>query len=222
MDVVFSRKKTSEKSETPPTHGSHPAGVTDESAPAAEPAAQPAVDEAAARRDRSKPKGVPTPRRKDQEAARRRPLVPEDRKAAKKADREAMAAERAKMRQALETGDERHMPVRDRGPQKRFVRDYVDARWSIGEFLLPVVFLYILLMFIPGREFQLVLMYSLYALVALVIIDSIILGSRIRKALEAKFGVAEPGTKMYAIMRALQFRRLRLPKPQVKRGQHPA
>lgn len=218
---MFSRKKTSEKSETPETHGSHPAGVTDESARTAA-ASETAADEAPARRDRSKPKGVPTPRRKDQEAARRRPLVPEDRKAAKKADREAMAAERAKMRQALETGDERHMPVRDRGPQKRFVRDYVDARWSIGEFLLPVVFLYILLMFIPGREFQLVLMYSLYALVALVIIDSIILGSKIRKALEAKFGVAEPGTKMYAIMRALQFRRLRLPKPQVKRGQHPA
>jgi len=212
---VFSRKKTSETSETSATHGSHPADPSD--APAQETA-----EHTAARRDRSKPKGVPTPRRKDQEAARRRPLVPEDRKAARKADREAMAAERAKMRQALETGDERHMPVRDRGPQKRFIRDYVDARWSIGEFLLPVVFLYVLLIFIPGREFQLVLMYSLYALVALVIIDSIILGSKIRKALEATFGAAEPGTKMYAIMRALQFRRLRLPKPQVKRGEYPA
>lgn len=200
---VFSRKKTSEE-----TAADAAATVTP-------------VEQAPARRDRSQPKGAPTPRRKDQEAARRRPLVPADRKAARKADREAMAAERAKMRLALETGDERHMPVRDRGPQKRFVRDYVDARWSIGEFLLPVVFLYVLLMFVPGRGFQLALMYSLYALVALVILDSFLLAARVRRQLEERFGQAEPGTRMYAVMRALQFRRLRLPKPQVKRGEYP-
>ena len=73
-------------------------------------------------------------------------------KAARRAEREAAAQERMRQRAALETGDERGLPARDKGPQKRWVRDYVDARTGIGEWLMPVVFAYVLLMFIPGRE----------------------------------------------------------------------
>ncbi|WRQ44745.1 DUF3043 domain-containing protein [Micrococcus sp. HOU01] len=43
-----------------------------------------------------------------------------------------------------------------------------------------------------------------------------------KKGLTERFGTPEPGTGFYGIMRALQFRRLRLPKPQVKRGEYPA
>lgn len=174
------------------------------------------------RPDRSQGKSGPTPRRRDQEAARRRPLVPEDRKEAKKAQRDAAAAERMRQRVALETGDDRHLPARDKGPQRRWVRDLVDARTSVGEWLMPIVFLYVLLMFVPGAQFQLILMISLYVLVALVIVDSVLLSRRIKKGLTARFGAPESGTGLYGVMRALQFRRLRLPKPQVKRGQYPA
>ncbi len=123
---------------------------------------------------------------------------------------------------ALETGDEQHLPARDRGRQRRFVRDLVDARTGVGEWLMPLVFLYVLLMFIPGREVQLVLMYSLWAIVAVVIVESVLLGRTIRRRLTERFGEPESGTRMYGVMRALQFRRLRLPKPQVRRGEHPA
>ena len=39
------------------------------------------------------------------------------------------------------TGDEANLPLRDKGPAKRFIRDYVDARWNVGEFMLPVMVL---------------------------------------------------------------------------------
>ena len=48
-------------------------------------------------------KGAPTPKRRAQEAARKRPLVPEDRKASKAAERQAVQDQRLKMRQALDT-----------------------------------------------------------------------------------------------------------------------
>ena len=42
-------------------------------------------------------------------------------------------------------GDERYMMARDKGPVKRFVRDFVDARLSIAELLLPILVLALIL-----------------------------------------------------------------------------
>lgn len=205
---MFKRDKTPKTAPAPSTHGSTAARAEDVAAAAEAP--------------RKQGKTGPTPRRRDQEAARRRTLVPEDRKAARRSAREAAAQERMRQRVAMETGDERGLPVRDKGPQKRWVRDYVDARTGLGEWLMPVVFAYVLLMFVPGRDIQLILMVSLYVLVALVVVESIVVSRRIKKGLTERFGEAESGTGFYGVMRALQFRRLRLPKPQVARGQFPA
>ena len=55
------------------------------------------------------------------------PLWLPGQKAAREAERKVYAEERALQRQALVTGDERYLPVRDKGVAKRFTRDYVDA-----------------------------------------------------------------------------------------------
>ena len=53
--------------------------------------------------------------------------------------------------------------------------------------------------------------------------DVVILGFALRRKLAAKFGADKvEKVRWYAAMRALQLRPLRLPKPQVKRGQYPA
>jgi hypothetical protein len=164
----------------------------------------------------------PTPTRAQQEAARRRPLVPDDRKAARAASREAEAAERQKMRLAMETGDERHMPVRDRGPQKRYARDYVDARTGLGEWLMIIVLVYVFMAFLPSTDLQLWLTFSLWALVLLVVLEGVLVSFQLKRRLTEKFGEVERGVRWYGVMRAMQLRRLRLPKPQVKRGRYPA
>ena len=168
-------------------------------------------------------KGRPTPTRKEREAARKRPLVPDDRKAARRASRAEIAAQRERARIGMERGEERFLPLRDKGPQKKFVRDYVDARWNVGEILLPLMVLVILTYFIPNEYVAIYALAAVWGFLLIVVIDCIFLARTLRKKLAAKFGegnVEKVG--WYAAMRAAQLRALRLPKPQVKRGQYPS
>lgn len=188
-----------------------------------EPSAQSAVDQPQA----TQPvvgKGTPTPRRKDQEAARKRPLVPTDRKASKEAERIAIQDQRQKMRQALDTGDEKYLPLRDKGPQKRFTRDYVDARFSLGEYLMFGALLFVIIsLVVPSTSEQITyVLVGFWIMFLAVFVDVFILSRKLKKRLGEKFGEVERGTVWYGCMRALQFRKLRLPKPQVKRGQYPS
>lgn len=164
-------------------------------------------------------KGRPTPRRRDREAERRRPLVSNDRKEA----RARLAKERERARLGLAAGEERFLPVRDKGPQRKWVRDYVDSRWSFGEFLIPIMFAVIIATFLPSIQAQFIAIIVLWVFFALTIIDATVAGFLVRKGLRAKYGVdnVENGVRWYAAMRSLQMRGLRLPKAQVKRGEKP-
>ncbi len=168
-------------------------------------------------------KGRATPSRREQEAARKRPLVPDDRRAAAKQSRAQLNVERERARIGMANGEERYLPLRDKGPQKRFVRDYVDARWSVGEVLLPLMVLVILTYFFPSQYVVMYALAAVWAVIILVVIDCLLLGRTLRKKLAAKFGASKvERVTWYAAMRAVQMRPLRLPKPQVKRGQFPA
>ena len=175
-------------------------------------------------RDPQSAKGVPTPSRKAQEEARKRPLVPNDRVAAKEAARDARREEQARMRRALDTGEERFLPARDKGPQKRYVRDYVDARFSLGEYVMFAALAIVLLTVVipPTNDATMILFAAFWVMVAGVAVDVWVMSRRLKRLLNAKFGSVDPGVIWYACMRALQFRRLRLPKPLVRRGEWPS
>ncbi|WP_245190483.1 DUF3043 domain-containing protein [Kocuria rhizophila] len=166
-------------------------------------------------------KGRPTPTRKEQEAARRRPLVPEDRKAAKAESKQAERQRRAQDQAGMAAGDERYLGPRDAGPQRRFARDWVDARFNVGEYVLIFLLLVFLILFLPVQSLAMTLIWVVYGYVALSIIDAVIMSQRMHKAMQRKFGTVQRGTRWYASMRAFTIRRLRLPKPQVWRGERP-
>src|SRR6476620_4114840 len=191
------------------------------------PSAQDVVDQQVAEataRDAAIGKGAPSPKRSAQVGARKRPLVPEDRKASRAAERTAVAEQRLKMRQAMDTGDEKFLPLRDKGPQKRFARDYVDARFSLGEYLKfgALVFVIISLVVPSTSEQMIYVLGGFWVMFLAVFVDVFILSRKLRKRLSEKFGEVERGTVWYGSMRSLQFRKLRLPKPQVQRGQYPS
>lgn len=184
-------------------------------------ATTPAPDpvDAAAEIERGAGKGRPTPKRKVAEAANKRPLVPNDRRAAAKAARDKQREMRDRQYQAMQTGDERYLPARDKGPVKRYVRDHVDARWNLGEFFLPVALVFIVLSLFTASNTDLafVTVMALYGIVLLTVIDAFVMWRGLRKRIRAKFGEVPRGTVMYAVMRAFQLRRARLPKPAHKK-----
>lgn len=168
-------------------------------------------------------KGRPTPTRKEREAANLRPLVSNDRRAAGKESRAKMAEARDRARIGMAAGEEKFLPVRDKGPQRRFIRDYVDARFSVGEVLIPVMFIVILLTVVNNEFAQLLGIAGLWLFFLVAVIDAVVLGFILNRKLAAKFGAdkVQSGNRWYAAMRAMQLRIMRLPKPQVKRRQYP-
>lgn len=170
-------------------------------------------------------KGRPTPARKQQEMLRKKPAVGNKSPEAKKLAKETLRAERNKAREGLANGDERYLTSRDRGPQRKLVRDVVDARFTIGELVLPMLFVVIIISSFRTNDPQLdlsiqlgtlLLMWGLFAAIA---VDGFFIGKKAQKIVDKKFGDrAEKGLRWYAAMRSIQMRGMRLPKPQVKRG----
>jgi DUF3043 family protein len=172
-------------------------------------------------------KGRPTPTRREAEAARKQALKkPRNRKEAAAYRREKVRIERGKMQEAMKTGDDRYLPAADKGPVRRFARDYVDARWSVMEFALPVLLVISLLGVVFSRAFIWLpgLVNILFLLMIVAIAgDWFLLTSGVKRAVARKFP-DEPnrGIGFYAVRRTMQMRRWRLPKPMVARGERPS
>jgi len=188
--------------------------------PDAEPSTESAAETAARLNGTSARKGQPTPTRRTQEAANKRPLVPNDRKLAAQQARAKSRVSRDRARVGMANGEDKYLPLRERGPQKRYARDFVDARFNVGELMIPVMFLVILLSTIPSIATYGII--ALWAFFIVAIVDCVILGFIVTKKLETKFGTDKvERVRWYVAMRALQLRPMRLPKPQVKRGKYP-
>ena len=165
-------------------------------------------------------KGKATPSRKAQEAAHRKPLVGDRSAEGRKAQRAAMQEDRRKAREGMMAGDDRYLTARDKGPQRRMARDIVDSRFTVGELVMPALFVVILVSAIPNKIIETMTLLFMWALFIAIAVDGILIGRKVQKRLEEKFGSdrVERGLRWYAAMRSIQMRAMRLPKPQVKRG----
>ena len=165
-------------------------------------------------------KGRPTPKRKVAEQANvTNRLAPASTREGKKIQREQLRQQRVQTRAAYMRGEESAMPPRDRGQVKRFVRNYVDSRRSIGEYFLPIIFVVLVLTIIPVAAVQLGSIALMYSMLLVAAIDGIFLSRKIKKLVAEKFPTeALRGLGLYAWLRSTQMRRLRTPKPTHKVG----
>ena len=176
-------------------------------------------------------KGRPTPKRREA-TQKHQALAPIKTKEEKKRARELTKSARIAARAAYMRGDESALPARDRGPARRFVRDYVDSRRSVGEYFLPIIFIVLLLTMIPvGTSTnaeglpkvpmtQVISIGIMYSVLLISVLDGIRLNRKIKKAVAAKFpDTSLKGLGMYGWLRSTQMRRMRAPKPLVKAGE---
>jgi Flp pilus assembly protein TadB len=180
--------------------------------PPSEPADQPA--------DKAGGKGRPTPKRREAERTRRQAArPPRDRREAARQARQRAREERTRARQGLASGDERNLPPRDQGPARRLARDYVDGRRTLAEFFLPVAILIFVSGLVPVPAVVIAGQLLFIAVIVLLVTDLFIVVRGLKRTVREQLPTADTrGLTFYAIMRALQIRRLRLPPPRVKPG----
>ena len=171
--------------------------------------------------DKPQGKGRPTPTRKEAEAAaRERAKLPRDRKALAKMQRQKRIESSREIRQGMKTGDEKALLPRDRGPVRRYVRDLVDSRMGFAELLAPMLIVIMLLGYTAGSSGRAYSTGLWYTTILLVIGDVMLLRFRVRRRVREMFpDESLKGLTVYAVMRALNLRFLRLPKPKVTIGQ---
>jgi hypothetical protein len=166
-------------------------------------------------------KGRPTPSRKEAEAAAKaRAKTPRTRKEMAAAQRSSRSESSQKMRQAMKTGDERFLPARDKGPVKRFIRDFVDHRFSFVELMIPLLLVTMVMGYSGNARLASIGNTILFGTLLLVVVDILVMRFRLRRELTRRFPDAPlKGTTYYAVMRSLQMKFMRLPKAQVRIGQ---
>ncbi|MDR6973401.1 hypothetical protein J2X68_000070 [Streptomyces sp. 3330] len=174
-------------------------------------------------RDPQAKKGRPTPKRSEAQSQRRSVAnTSMSRKDAAKRQRDERRAQLDRQRQALAGGDERYLPVRDKGPVRKFAREFIDSRFNVAEFFLPMAVVILVLSMVRVGSLQTIALLLWLVVIVLIVLDSFVTGFRLRKQLAERFpDQNRRGAVAYALMRSLQMRRLRLPKPQVKRGARP-
>jgi hypothetical protein len=162
-------------------------------------------------------KGKPTPKRKESQAKLKvSSLSPAASKEAKKALKAQARVRRLETRAAYMRGEESALPVKDKGPARRFVRNYVDERKSVTEYFLVFIMFILFLTVIPSPAVQLGAILLMYSAMIWVVIDGFLLSRRIKKIVAEKFaGESTKGLGLYGLMRSTQLRRLRAPAPQV-------
>lgn len=165
-------------------------------------------------------KGRPTPKRSEAERRRRQPYTaPKDRKEATRASRDRQRTDRTRRMEAVRRGEEWALPPRDRGPVKALARDYVDSKRRVSEYYMYGLLVLLVLLFIRTPIVQTIVPLLVLAAVLIMAAEGIFIGRKVKSLAAGRLpGESTRGIALYSAMRALQIRKLRVPKPRVKPG----
>src|SRR3954467_11398667 len=135
--------------------------------------------------------------------------------------RGARAGGRVQRGGAAARRDDAYLPARDRGPVKKLVRDVVDARRHIGSMFLAIAAVALIGTVVPSLVVRSYASFVLFAFFLVLIVDSVVLGRRIKRAVAERFpdqADKARGLVWYGVSRSTMIRRWRFPKPDVSLG----
>jgi hypothetical protein len=199
------------------------AGATDSTAQDS-PGAQSPDGPAEAKQPRSPAeaaKGRPTPKRSEAERHRRQPITGSRAPATPRTpeDKAKARSERGRKYEAMKKGESWALNPRDRGPAKALARDYIDSKRRISEYYMYILVLLLAAVFLRNKTEQQYISPLVLVLVVIIVIDAQVIRRSLRKLVGERLpGESTRGLTMYAVMRALQIRRFRMPAPRVRPG----
>jgi Protein of unknown function (DUF3043) len=167
-------------------------------------------------------KGRPTPKRSVAEAKRRQPITAGSRAPAAPRTKEEKAkarVNRAGRYEAMKRGEAWALNPRDRGPARALARDFVDSKRRISEYYMYVLVVLLAAVFVRSAAAQAIISPLVLVLVLVIVVDATLIRRNLNRLVAERLpGESTRGLTMYAVMRALQIRRFRVPAPRVGPG----
>lgn len=167
-------------------------------------------------------KGRPTPKRSEAERHRRQPITGSRAPATPRTpeDKTRARGERARKYEAMKKGESWALNPRDRGPAKALARDYIDSKRRISEYYMYILVILLAAVFLRNKTEQQYISPLVLVLVVIIVIDAQVIRRSLRKLVGERLpGESTRGLTVYAVMRALQIRRFRMPAPRVRPGE---
>ena len=167
-------------------------------------------------------KGRPTPKRSVAEAKRRQPIAGSSRAPAAprtKEDKAKARTNRAGRYEAMRRGEAWALNPRDRGPARALTRDYVDSKRRVSEYYMYILVVLLAAVFVRSKAAQTIISPVVLVLIVVIVIDASLIRRSLNKLMAERLpNESTKGLTAYAVMRALQIRRFRVPVPRVHPG----
>ena len=167
-------------------------------------------------------KGRPTPKRSVAEAKRRQPIAGSSRTTSAPRTKEDKAKDRtnrASRYEAMRRGEAWALNPRDRGPARALARDYVDSKRRVSEYYMYILVVLLAAVFLRSKAAQTIISPLVLVLIVVILVDASLIRRSLRKLMAERLpNESMKGLTAYAVMRALQIRRFRVPVPRVRPG----
>jgi hypothetical protein len=119
----------------------------------------------------------------------------------------------------MRRGEDWALPPKDQGPVKALARNYVDSRRRVSEFYMYGLVVLLFLLFFHNAAVQTFLPPVLFLMIFIMLLEGYLIGRRLKTLAAERYpGQSTRGVTMYAALRAMQLRKIRVPKPVVKPG----
>jgi Protein of unknown function (DUF3043) len=166
-------------------------------------------------------KGRPTPKRSEAEAKRRQPITGARPPAAPRTKEEKAnaRADRATKYEAMKRGEAWALNPRDRGPARALARDYIDSKRRASEYYMYILVVLLAAVFLRSKSVQEIISPLVLVLIVIIVADALLIRRGLHRLVAERLpGESTRGLTTYAVMRALQIRRFRVPAPRVSPG----